>query len=320
MSRVESYRRIERSDLTSHGEAIILQLTQKEEYIEAAEQAQALGVSISVYMRDTYTDEKKYEYELPEDEQDIPYGYQGDLRIDITRDGRILFARDESGAYNQLSVSYPIIYTPDSIFGHKLKFLDFEEIDGGESIIQYICDFLDIVKEAKGGVVSVLRAEEQCPEKAVASLDMYDIETLPEGDVVELLPGSFAGIYLGESSVFFTPDGFLPLTLLLESREFGFYTVHGVSQIDEARWSTLRQDIFDLCECLKDFPCGFTDILSDMKLYSLEPSGREEKLLNQISILRPEEYTDTLMRFLKWGDEQMAALPDDDKIISILWP
>jgi hypothetical protein len=317
MSKTESYRRVAREDLVAHGEGVIQKLLSQEGYAEVAEQAEALGVSISVYMQDTFTDEMRNFFELAEDEEDIPYGYQANLRIDIVRDGRILFVCDEAGAYDQLSVSFPIIVTPETFLGRKLKFIDFEEIDGCESIIDYIADFLDAVNDGKGGVTSVLfsnNVEVDLPE----NVDMItSLSDLPQGDVVELLPGDFEGVYLGEKSAFFAGEAFAPFCLLLEAREFGFYISHGVSVLDAEKWKVFSDDIKQFCQLLRRSDRGFTDILSQMQLYSLEPCHTHEKHLNRLTALRKEEFIQTCQALLDWGNALMEE--GKEQKISILW-
>ncbi len=317
MSKTESYRRIEREDLVAHGNAVIQKLLSEEGYAEVAEQAEALGVSISVYMHDTFTDEMRNLFELPKEEDDIPYGYQANLRIDIVRDGKILFVCDEAGAYDQLSVSFPIIVTPETFIGRKLKFIDYEEIDGGENIINYIADFLDAVKDGKGGVTSVLFANDvdvELPENTAMITSLAD---LPQGDVVELLPGDFEGVYLGEKSAFFAGEAFAPFCLLLEAREFGFYIAHGVSVLDAEKWKVFGDDLKEFCQLLRRSDRGFTDILSQMQLYSLEPCDSHEKHLNRLTALRKEEFIQTCRALLEWGDALMEE--GKEQKISILW-
>ena len=317
MSRTESYRRVSREDLVHHGEAIIERLKQEEGYAEVVEHAAALGLSISLYMRDTFTYDRRYEFSLATDEEEIPYGYGADLRIDITRDGRILFVCDEQGAYDQMSVSFPIITTPETFIGKKLKFLDFEDIEGGESIVDYIADFLDAIEEGKGGVVSLLRSNEAKMELPEQPQMITSLADLPEGDVIELLPGAFGGVYLGENSVFFLPEAFKPFSILLEAMEFGFHIAHGVSVIDEEKWAAFRQNLKEFCKELKKNDRGFSDILSQMKLYSLEPSDTEEKLLNALCYESKEQFISIASSLLAWGDGIMEE--GEDKIISILW-
>ena len=317
MSRTESYRRTTREDIIAHGEAVIARLKEQEGYAELQENAKALGVGISVYMRDTFTYDRRHEYTLSLDEEEIPYGYQADLRIDLTRDGKILFVCDEAGAYDQMSISFPIITTPETFFGRKMKFVDFEEIDGADSVIDYIADFLDAIGEGKGGVVSVLSANEKEIAFPKEKEMITSLAELPEGDVIELLPGHFEGVYLGERSVFFTPEAFLPFTVLLEAAEFGFHISHGVSVLDEEKWSQFSQSVRSFCQQLRKNNCGFSDILSQMKLYSLEPSDTEEKHLNALCYENKEQFIRICDALLDWGDEVMDE--NAEKKISILW-
>ena len=315
MSKTESYRRVSREDIVAHGEAVISALKAEEGFEDIVEQAEALGVAVSIYTRDTFTYDRRHEFSLPEDEEDIPYGYQCDLRVDIVRDGHILFVVDETGEYNQLSVSYPIITTPETFFGRKLKFIDFAEIEGSDSIIDYIADFLDAVNEGKGGVVSVLAANESKASEPMEAEMIASLADLPEGDVIELLPGAFAGVYLGEKSVFFAPEVFAPFKLLLEAREFGFHVAHGVSVMNEEKWQQFSADVKEFCGLLRHNDCGFSDILSQMKLYSLEPSDTEEKQLNDICYSDKKAFIKTAEALLAWGHEVM----DTEEEISILW-
>ena len=315
MSKTESYRRVSREDIVAHGEAVISALKAQEGFGDIVEHAKALGVVVSIYSRDTFTYDRRNEFSLSEDEEDIPYGYQCDLRIDIVRDGRILFVADETGEYNQLSVSFPIIITPETLFGRKMKFIDFAEIEGSESIIDYIADFLDAVNEGKGGVVSVLTANEVKADAPIADGMIASLADLPEGDVIELLPGAFAGVYLGEKSVFFAPEAFAPFKLLLEARKFGFHVAHGVSVMNEEKWQQFSGDVREFCSLLRHNDCGFSDILSQMKLYSLEPSDTEEKQLNNICYSDKKAFIKTAEALLTWGNEVM----DTEEEISILW-
>lgn len=321
MSRTETLRRVTRADIIAHGESVIATLTAEEGFREVASQAEALGVHISVYVRDTFTYDKQHDYKLAEDDEDIPYGYAADLRIDMTREGRILFAQDEFGGYDQLTQSYNIIFTPDTFFGKKLTFLDYAEIDGSENVINYLAGFLDTIKEGKGGIASVLLSNEEANTPLSTKLDMItSLSDFPEGeDVVELHGGTFSGIYLSEGSVFFTRDGFRPMGLLLEARQFGFFCDHGVSVIDTEKWELFKKDLEGFCALAEKGVPGFTEICSQLGLYSLEPSAGEEKRLNLVTCLRAKEFVETCHDFILWGDTQMAE-QGDGAVLSILWP
>ena len=321
MSRTETLRRVTRGDIIAHGESVIAALEAEEGFAEVKAQAEALGVHISVYVRDTFTYDKQHDFKLAEDDEDIPYGYAADLRIDMTREGRILFAQDEFGGFDQLTQSYNIIYTPDTLFGKKLTFREYAEIDGSESIIDYLAGFLDTIKEDKGGIASVLVANDEADAPLSEQLDMIEaLSDLPEGeDVVEICGGAFSGIYLAEGSLFFTRDGFRPMGLLLEARQFGFFCDHGVSTIDREKWDTFKKDLAGFTKLAEKGVPGFTEICSQLGLYSLEPSAKEEKRLNQITSLRAKEFADTCKRFIAWGDQKMEE-QGDGAVLSILWP
>ncbi|MBP5209629.1 MAG: hypothetical protein J6125_02090 [Clostridia bacterium] len=320
MSNTVSLRRLTRRELTEHGRKITQALLSDEAYRAAAERARAIGVETVVSIRETFTDAKRDVFRLPEDDE-IPFGYAAELRVDLCRDGRILFVRDESGAPNQMTCAYTVIYTPETLIGKKLTFLEFDEIDGGECIADYIEDYLDLIEEDHGGMASVLYAENACPDVPAREPEViFDPVRLTGEDVVEFQAGPFSGSYLVEGSAFVPCDVFRPLTLILESARFGTVCDHGVTAFRRDEWEAFAARLRQAVELVRRAPC-FSEVLSGLELYALDPTDKEEKWLDAVTCRRPEQFCRMAEDLLRWADEALTRQNDPaGAVISALWP
>ena len=316
MSKLISFKKIDMAAVHAHGEKILSELCASEAYTEVAERAAALGVEISLSLRDTYTDLKKYAYKAPKDAESVPYGYGQHLCLDIVRGGAIVFIVDEDGNPEQLSVSFVTAATADTLLLRRLELFELEDVDGEGNIVHFAEEFLDRLEEAKGGTVSLLSANFSCPDVPSEGYDpILRLSDLPEEDVVELIPGAFGGTYVNEGSLFFTLHGFAPYALLLESRRFGFFTAHGVSVIDPELWEIFAEDIRGMIGRL-DRELSFADVLTSLGLYSLEPTDRAEKILSSATVLRASAARQAARRLLEFGQRAI----EESGTISILWP
>ena len=318
MSVRESLRKLSREDIEQHAARVIAALEAEPEYIEACERAHEMGVEVRVSVGDTYTPEKKSVYVLPADEEEIPLGYRADLRVDLVRDGRILFIRNEDGTADQLTASCMIIDTPETFFVPKLTFYEYDETDGPE-LPAYLQEYLDRLEETEGGCTSVLSAGDEISVDAAAQPAMLSLPDLPEdGEVVEWIAGPFAGVYMGKDSAFFETNTFRPLAILLEARRFGSYVPHGVTQLDAEGWAQFCEDMDHLVRAVRREPDFFSALLS-LELYSLEPSENEKRLLNRITTQSPDAFEEMCRRLAEWGEEQMMA-QGEDACLSVVWP
>ena len=317
MSYRESLRKISREDVEAHGQKIISALQDEPAYAEACRRAQEMGVSVVLTLCDTYTPEKIAVYVRPSDREIIPDGYSAQLRADVVRDGYLLFVQNESGTYDQLSTSETIIKTPETLFVPKLQFYDYEDLPMVQNFPEYLEEFLDRLEEGEGKtslfrVSDPLTKEADLPDVRPVSLS----ELSEEARVVELLPGTFGGTYLGDNSLFFDARAFWPFAVAAEALQFGFYVPHGVSVLEGESLGRFCETLQKLAEAVERAPGDFFTAMMTAELYSVEPSEDEKQWLSDLVFRDRETFCETCRSLADW----LAARGEESDCVSVLWP
>lgn len=314
MSRTVSFKQLSAAFVREHAEAVVAALCTEPSFVCAKERASGMGVSLCFSLFGTYTDEKRYTYRLPEGEDDIPYGMQLDVVAEVVRDGYVLFVTDKEGHPIQLSTSFTVLRTADTLFGKKAQLFDLPDIDA-EQTVAMLEDFLDRLQE-QDGVASAVLTGDACPKLPAGPYGMTDsAQAQGEQEVVELLGGPFTGTFGNDGSVYFSFAAFMPYLYLLEGRSFGFFAPHGVSVIGEDAWQTLACDVRDLCGLLPG-QVSFTDALTEMDIFSPMPSAAAERCLCELTLRRTKDFAASAMAFLDWGAQKIKECG----CISVLWP
>ena len=310
MSKTVSFKRLRAQDVAAHVESIKEALLSNEIFESAVSKAKEMGVSVLLETFDTYTDEKRGYYHLPEDQDDLPYGMQKDVLVSLTKDGRALFITDQEGTPVQLCTALTALHTQDSFFGKKAQLLDPKDADvkGAALMVEGFLEQLAEYEEK----TSVVTDASACP--LAVELDPSVSFTNDVEGAVEVLAGEFAGIYENEGSAYFSQASFLPFAYLLEGRQFGFYKKGGVSVIDEAAWEVFKQDLQALCGRLND-AVSFADLLTEVDIFSLQPTAANEALLCEVVIRRADAFFDVAQAFLEYGDLQIAQ----KGCLSVIW-
>ena len=309
MARKISFKAITADFIRHHGESIIEALRGAEDFLGIEECANEEGVFIEIEQFGTYTDEKRYSYHLPKNEDDVPYGMQLDIMVSLTDGQNVLFVTDEEGNAVQCSTTFTVVRTADTFFGRKAWFLDVEDIDF-EATFDLIEDFLDKIEENRSCVkTSVVYTEALCPEDTDV---FFDTEAF-EGSI-EVMAGNFEGLYGNEGALHFSAATFLPFAYLLEGRMFGFYMPHGVSSLDKEVWETFKDDVNALLR-LVDGGVSFADMLIEAGVFTIMPTAAAENVLNTVTLRQKALFKRTVDALLALGDKAI----EEKGAVSILW-
>ena len=163
---IRSYGKMSNGELSAHEENVVSFLYADERFLDCVEDAEDLGVSLSVSVYRPHGD-------LPpsEGEPKFPYGYESELRVDFTSDGYILTNNPEEGRAVQMSVSAPLVRTVDSLLIKKTELIPYDELIEDESFFFSIEDFLDDIEDHGVGTPSPFRVNEdehEIPEGSLA--------------------------------------------------------------------------------------------------------------------------------------------------------
>ncbi|MFA5562025.1 MAG: hypothetical protein WDA00_05225 [Eubacteriales bacterium] len=299
---VVRYRKTSRAQIRAHGNELIEMLRADSAFEETEARAQEMGLQLALSLKDTYTDIKKEVYVRPRDEQDLPYGYALELCVDLVRDGFIQKTRDAAGQPLQLSLSGTAVSTPDTLLVRQLEFFSYEQLRARNPLPAMLEELLDMAEE-NGTTPSVFADRPAEPARLLTlQTDPSVFEDVP---AVELLPGTFTGKFGGDSSVFLAQDAFFPYLLLLEADQPGLYTPHGVATLDRAAWEALSEQLGELLRALPRAGT-FSVLLLSLGIFSFLLPDHAEKLLNQVTLDRPDDFAGTTDALLAWGNEVFA--------------
>lgn len=288
---LESYRKMTNAHLCAHEENVMTFLRADERFLDCEEDAAELGLSLSVGIHETYSDETKGLRAAKGDK--FPYGYSSELEIDFIRGGRVAMTAPKDGKSVQMSVTATIVRTPETMFFKKIELIPYDELIEDETLFNSIEDFLDQIEDDGVGYDSPFLADED--EHAVPTEDL-SIHTLSElsdeGEYVELQGGAFAGAFGRADSIYLSRDAALPYRVFLAHVLGPSYQPGGIVTLEggdaEALLRLLDAACIELPGCIL-----FSDLLSRLGIYEFTPPPNAEKLLTAVSVSRADDFIQT---------------------------
>lgn len=307
---IRSYGKMSNGELSAHEENVVSFLYADERFLDCVEDAEDLGVSLSVSVYRPHGD-------LPpsEGEPKFPYGYESELRVDFTSDGYILTNNPEEGRAVQMSVSAPLVRTVDSLLIKKTELIPYDELIEDESFFFSIEDFLDDIEDHGVGTPSPFRVNEdehEIPEGSLAPMTADERGDFP--DLVELQVGDFDGRFERDDSLFFTRDGFFPYRVLLAHVLGDRYRNGGVWRLSNEDCRACAETLAGIAD-LPESLSTFSELLSELSVYEFAPTDRAERLLTAVTLARREDFKRDAEALADWflariGEENSVTVVD----------
>jgi len=292
---IRSWGKMSNGELAAHEENVVSFLNADERFIDCVEDAEDLGVSVSVSVYRSRAD-------LPpaEGEEKFSPNYESELRIDLASDGYVMMNRPEEGRAVQMSVSVPLARPADSLLIRRMELYPYDELVEDETFFFSLEDFLDDIEDHGVGIASpfpVNEEEHEIPEGDPA-LMTFDCRG-EDGVFVELQVGDFDGRFERPDSLYFTRDGFFPFRVLFAHVLDDRYQNGGVWRLscEDARAA------LDLLSALSDLPesvSTFSDLLSELAIYEFAPTDRAERLLTAVTLGRRERFLSDAKTLSDW--------------------
>ena len=297
---IRSWGKMSNGELSAHEENVVSFLYADERFLDCVEDAEDLGVSLSVSVYRPHADP-------PAAEGDAKFspGYESELRIDFVSDGYVMTNNPEEGRAVQMSVSAPLVKPVESLFLRRLELIPYDELVEDESFFFAIEDFLDDVEDHGVGTPSPFRVNEEereTPEGPFSPVTAEERGNL--SDLIELQIGDFDGRFERPDSLYFTRDGFFPFRVLLAHVLGDRYQNGGVWRLsaeDCRAFADLLAGIADLPESL----ATFSDLLSEIAVYEFAPTDRAERLLTAVTLRRREDFLSDAETLSDWFFERL---------------
>ena len=293
---IRSYGKMSNGELAAHEENVISFLYADERYLDCVEDAEDLGLSLSVSVYRPHADRAP-----AEGEEKFSSGYESELRVDFVSDGYVAMNNPEEGRAVQMSVGVPLVKTVESLLFRRLELIPYDELIEDESFFFSIEDFLDDIEDHGAGGASPFRVNEEEHEIPEGPLSvMTDGERGDLTDLIELQIGDFDGRFERPDSLYFTRDGFYPFRVLIAHVLSDRYQNGGV-------WRLSPEDcraVAELLAPLMDLPAGqfstFSELLSDLSVYEFAPTDRAERLLTAATLGRRADFSRVAETLCDW--------------------
>ena len=298
---IRSYGKLSNGELSAHEENVVSFLNADERFIDCVEDAEDLGVGISVSVYRPHADQPP-----AEGENKFAPTYESELRIDFVSDGYVVMNRPEEGGAVQMTVSVPLVKEVESLLIRKLELVPYDELIEDETFFFAIEDFLDDIEDHGIGVPSPFPANEDehdVPEGPLSPMTADERGDLT--DLIELQIGDFDGRFEREDSLYFTRDGFYPYRVLLAHVLGDRYQNGGVWRVFDEDLTVFR----DLLASLADLPesvSTFSDLLSELSVYEFAPTDRAERLLTAVTVGRRDEFLSDAAALADWIGERIG--------------
>ena len=281
---IRSVGKMSNGELSAHEENVVSFLYADERFLDCVEDAEDLGVSLSVQVLRTHADPP-----AAEGEPKFSPNYESELRVDFVSDGFVAMNNPEEGAAVQMSVSVPLVKTVESFLFRKIELIPYDELVEDETFFFSIEDFLDDIEDHGVGAPSPFPQNDDEHEAPEGELDLLSYDERGEGALIELQSGEFDGLFEKESSLYFTRDGFYPFRVLFAHVLSDRYQNGGVWRLsgDDCRAAA------ELLSALADLPdaiATFTDLLSELSIYEFAPTDRAERLLTAVTVGRRADF------------------------------
>ena len=292
---VRAYGKMSNGELAAHEENVVSFLNADERFIDCAEDAEDLGVSVSVSVYRSHAD-------LPpvEGEEKFDPNYESELRVDLVADGYVMMNRPEEGRAVQMSVSVPLVKPAESLLIRRMELYPYDELVEDESFFFSLEDFLDDIEDHGVGIASPFRANEEEHDSPEGTPDLLTDDGRGDAaDLVELQIGDFDGRFERTDSLYFSRDGFFPYRVLFAHVLDDRYQNGGV-------WRLSGEDVraaADLLSSLSDLPesvSTFSDLLSELAVYEFAPTDRAERLLTAVTLDRRDRFLSDAKTLSDW--------------------
>ena len=303
---IRSVGKMSNGELSAHEENVVSFLYADERFLDCVEDAEDLGVSLSVQVLRTHADPPAVE-----GEPKFSPNYESELRVDFVSDGFVAMNNPEEGAAVQMSVSAPLVRAVDSLLFRKIELIPYDELIEDETFFFSIEDFLDDIEDHGVGASSPFPQNENEREAPEGNPALLSYDERGEGEVIELQSGEFDGLFEKESSLYFTRDGFYPFRVLFAHVLSDRYQNGGVWRLsgDDCRAAgELLSSLADLPEAIPTF----TDLLSELSIYEFAPTDRAERLLTAVTVGRRDDFLRDAGTLADWllsqGDDGVTVV------------
>ena len=307
---IRPYGKMSNGELAAHEENVVSFLYADERFIDCVEDAEDLGVSLSVSVYRPHGD-------LPpaEGEPKFSPNYESELRVDFTFDGYVMMNRPEEGGAVQMSVSVPLVKTAESLLFRRIELIPYDELIEDESFFFSIEDFLDDIEDHGVGIASPFHDNEEEHDLPDGDPALTAAEDRAEGaDLIELQIGDFDGRFEREDSLFSTRDGFFPYRVILAHVLGDRYQNGGVWRLsgeDCRAVADLLSSLFDLPESVSTY----SELLSGLSVYEFAPTDRAERLLTAVTLGRRGDFLSDAKTLSEWfldrtGEDGGATVVD----------
>ena len=303
---IQSYGKTSNEELHAHEENVVSFLRADERFCDCEEDAEDLGVSLSVSIC------RSSSPFLDVDEaagEKFRHGYESELRIDIVRDGYILNNVPEEGRAVQMTVSHPVVKTPETLLFKKVELIPYDEVIEDETLFFSLEDFLDDIEDRGPGNATPFCVNENEHEFPEGNLSPMTIgERGNETGLIEIQRGEYDGFFERPDSLYFTRDGFYPLRVLIAHVQAERYQNGGVWVLspEECReiadLLTETEDAIDNAKILT-----YSDVLSGLSIYEFAPTDRAERLLTRVTMFRRSEYLSDVDLLAEWFNARSDA-------------
>ncbi len=300
-------------DAVQHGDNLLEELGQNEEYAAAVARAEEMGITISASIRHTYTDEFEAGYTPAEEPTgQLPSGYAMELWFDLTHDGHVLVAKGENPV--QCSVGATAIEFSVVFLTARLNFFDLDYILEHNPIAAMLEEFLDLIEE-NGAAPSPFVADGLCSPTPGGSAAILSRQQVLQGAFVEFSSNPYDGTFGAEDSLFIDAEVALPYRLFLHAAMNSleaFQGDHLALNADQTEaFAAMLEEVPDTLESSVNFATLYNALCG----FPLEAPPRAERLLDALTILRETRFTDDCTRLAAFIRDAQA----NDKQLTVIW-
>ena len=297
---IRSYGKMSNGELAAHEENVVSFLYADERFLDCVEDAEDLGLSLSVSVYRPHADRAPTEGEAK-----FSPAYESELRVDFVSDGYVMMNKPEEGRAVQMSVGVPLVKTVESLLFRRLELIPYDELIEDESFFFSIEDFLDDIEDhGVGGAspFSVNEEEHEIPEGPSAPMTADSRGDLT--DLIELQIGDFDGRFERPDSLYFTRDGFFPFRVLIAHVLSDRYQNGGVWRLSPEDCRAFAELLAGLSD-LPESASTFSDLLSELSVYEFAPTDRAERLLTAVTLGRRGEFVSDALSLADWLFERL---------------
>ena len=297
---IRSFAKMSNGELAVHEENVISFLFADERFLDCVEDAEDLGLTLSVSVYRPHADRAP-----AEGEDKFSPAYESELRVDFLSDGFVAMNNPEEGRAVQMSVGAPLVKTVESLLFRRLELIPYDELIEDESFFFSIEDFLDDIEDHGVGGASPFRANEEEHETPEGSASPMTADARGDlADLIELQAGDFDGRFERPDSLYFTRDGFFPFRVLIAHVLADRYQNGGVWHLSQEDCRAFADVLSALAE-LPESTATFSDLLSELSIYEFAPTDRAERLLTAVTLDRRADFVSDALSLADWLSDRL---------------